>query len=106
MRYLVIKTFSDMQDDGYKYHVGDTFPHDGLTVSAERIEELSTDKNRRKIPVIKAEQEDAPVEEEVTSDAEISEEEETTSDAQEEAPAPVEEKEAEKPKAKPRKRKS
>ena len=95
MRYLVIKTFSDMQDNGYKYHVGDTFPHDGLTVSAERIEELSTDKNRRKIPVIKAEQEDIP------------KEEETTSDTQEEAPAPVEEKEAEeKTKAKPRKRKN
>jgi len=65
--YKVLTTFTDLQDNNYKYHVGDTFPHKGMEVSAERIEELSTDKNRRHIPVIaevveeeKVEQKSAP----------------------------------------------
>ena len=70
-KYLVIKSFSDMQDNNYKYKVGDYFPHDGLTVKAERIEELSTNKNRRKMPMIKEIQEEqseetAPVKDEIT----------------------------------------
>jgi len=51
-KYLVIKSFSDMQDNNYKYHVGDYFPHDGLEVSEERYKELSTTANRRGIPLI------------------------------------------------------
>lgn len=88
-KYLVIKSFSDMQDNNYKYHVGDYFPHDGLTVTPERIEELSTDKNRRKTPMIEEVQEEQP-------------------EAQVEETAPVKEEttEVEKPKAKPRKRKT
>lgn len=50
--YRVIKHFVDLQDNGHKYRVGDEFPREGLKVSEERIEELASDKNRRKIPLI------------------------------------------------------
>ena len=50
--YKVIKSFADLQDNNYAYYVGDTFPHNGVEVGAERIAELSSDKNRRGIPLI------------------------------------------------------
>ena len=59
MRYLAVKSFTDAQDNGYKYHVGDTYPHDGYTPTAERIEELATDKNRRRGPMIEAVKDEA-----------------------------------------------
>ena len=51
--YKVIKKFRDMQDGLHAYSVGDTFPHDGVEVDAERIAELASDKNRLGIPLIK-----------------------------------------------------
>ena len=56
--YRVIKLFTDLRDDNYEYHAGDEFPRKGLEVSEERIEELSTDKNRRRIPLIELVKED------------------------------------------------
>ena len=50
--YKVIKYFTDLQDNNYAYYVGDTFPHNGVEVGAERIAELESDKNRRGIPLI------------------------------------------------------
>ena len=50
--YRVIKSFTDLQDNNYAYYVGDTFPHNGVEVCAERIAELASDKNRRGIPLI------------------------------------------------------
>ena len=50
--YRVVKFFRDLQDNNHAYHVGDTFPHDGMEVSIDRLTELSTDKNRRKMPLI------------------------------------------------------
>ena len=50
--YKVIKYFTDLQDNNYAYYVGDTFPRNGVEVGAERIAELSSDKNRRGIPLI------------------------------------------------------
>ena len=50
--YKVIKKFRDMQDGLHAYSVGDTFPHNGVEVSAERIAELSSDKNRLGVPLI------------------------------------------------------
>ena len=50
--YKVIKSFTDLQDNNYAYYVGDTFPHNGVGVGAERIAELASDKNRRGIPLI------------------------------------------------------
>ena len=50
--YRVIKSFTDLKDNNYAYYVGDTFPHNGVEVGAERIAELSSDKNRRGVPLI------------------------------------------------------
>ena len=50
--YKVIKSFTDLQDNNYAYCMGDTFPHNGVEVDAERIAELASDKNRLGIPLI------------------------------------------------------
>lgn len=50
--YKVIKKFRDMQDGLHAYSVGDTFPHNGVEVSAERIAELASGKNRLGVPLI------------------------------------------------------
>ena len=50
--YKVIESFTDLQDNNYVYYVGDTFPHNGVEVVAERIAELASDKNRLGIPLI------------------------------------------------------
>ncbi len=50
--FKVIKHFTDLQDNSFAYHVGDTYPREGFEVSPERLDELSTDKNRRGIPLI------------------------------------------------------
>ena len=52
MAYKVIEYFEDLQDNGRPYNVGDVFPADGNTVSAERIAELASTQNRRRIPLI------------------------------------------------------
>ena len=50
--YRVVHKFYDLQDNNHAYYVGDTFPHNGVEVDAERIAELSSDKNRLGIPLI------------------------------------------------------
>ena len=50
--YRVIKCFTDLQDNNHEYNVGDIYPHNKKKVSAGRIKELSTDKNRRGVPLI------------------------------------------------------
>ena len=50
--YKVIKSLTDLQDNNYAYSVGDTFPHNGVDVDAERIAELSSNKNRLGVPLI------------------------------------------------------
>ena len=50
--YRVIKHFTDLQDNNYAYYEADIFPHKGLKVSNERLEELSSNKNKRGIPLI------------------------------------------------------
>ena len=50
--YKVIKSFTDLQDNNYAYYVGDTFPRNGVDVGAERIAELSSDKNLQGVPLI------------------------------------------------------
>ena len=51
--YRVIVKFTDLQDNGRAYNVGDIFPRVGLEVTDERIAELAGDGNRRGIPLIK-----------------------------------------------------
>ena len=53
MSYKVIHYFTDLQDFNHPYHVGDTFPREGMKVSEKRLEELSTSKNKQKKPLIK-----------------------------------------------------
>ena len=50
--YRVINRFFDLQDNNHTYSVGDTFPHNGVEVDAERIAELASDKNRLGVPLI------------------------------------------------------
>lgn len=50
--YRVIEYFTDLQDNDRPYNVGDTFPRDGLKVSANRIKELSTTANLRGVALI------------------------------------------------------
>ena len=50
--YRVIKSFTDLKDNNYAYYVGDTFPRNGVEAGAERVAELSSDKNRMGVPLI------------------------------------------------------
>ena len=52
MPYKVIEYFEDLKDNGRPYNVGDVFPVDGNTVTAERLSELASTQNRRRIPLI------------------------------------------------------
>ena len=52
MAYKVIKHFVDLQDNNYKYDVGDTYPRKGLNVLQSRINELASNKNKQKTPLI------------------------------------------------------
>jgi hypothetical protein len=50
--YKVINYFTDLQDNGFAYNVGDTYPRNGLKVSPERIAELSGSNNKQGKPLI------------------------------------------------------
>lgn len=54
MTYKVIKFFTDLQDNNHPYNEGDIFPRSGVTVTAERLKELSSSDNRQHVPLIKA----------------------------------------------------
>lgn len=54
MKYTVIRYFTDLQDKNYAYRAGDTYPREGLSPSAERIEELAGSQNKQKTPLIQA----------------------------------------------------
>lgn len=73
MKYVVVKTFTDMQDNNYRYEVGAEYPRIGLEVSKARLDELASNKNRRGIALIEevAEEEvaeEAVMEKDVTED--------------------------------------
>lgn len=51
--YKVIKNFTDLQDNNYKYEIGDEYPRLGLNPSISRIKELSSDENKQRTPLIK-----------------------------------------------------
>lgn len=54
MKYEVISYFTDLRDYDHAYNVGDEFPRQGVTVSEERIAELSSGRNKQRRPLIKA----------------------------------------------------
>ena len=49
--YRVVKRFYDLKAN-HAYSVGDTFPHDGADVDAERLSELASENNRLGVPLI------------------------------------------------------
>ena len=49
--YKVVKRFYDLKAN-HSYSLGDTFPHNGVEVDAERIAELASDKNLQGEPLI------------------------------------------------------
>lgn len=53
MSYQVIRFFTDLQDNEHPYGVGDIYPRTGLTVTEERIKELSGSENKQMRPLIK-----------------------------------------------------
>ena len=55
--YKAIELFTDLQDDNFKYEVGDEYPRLGLKPSLARIKELSGTDNRRGRAVIEEVQE-------------------------------------------------
>ena len=50
--YRVVKYFEDLQDGSYPYNVGDEFPREGMTVTEQRLQSLSSDKNKQGTPLI------------------------------------------------------
>ena len=50
--YKVIRYFEDIQDAMHPYNTGDIFPREGMSVSADRFAELSTDQNLQRTPLI------------------------------------------------------
>lgn len=57
MAYKVIKRFVDLQDNNHKYDIGDIYPRKGLNVLQSRINELATNKNMQRTPLIEEIQE-------------------------------------------------
>ena len=50
--YKVVKLFTDLQDNNYRYEVGDEYPRLGLKPSIARIAELSGSNNKQGRPLI------------------------------------------------------
>ena len=53
MMYTVVKFFTDLHDNNHPYSVGDTFPRDGVEVSAERLADLAGGENKQGVPLIR-----------------------------------------------------
>ena len=51
--YIVVKSFKDLQDEGYIYHAGDNYPRRGITANSDRVKFLKG-ANSKKIAYIKA----------------------------------------------------
>jgi len=58
MPYVVIKDFTDLQDDKHIYRAGDKYPRKGRA-KKERVEELSGKDNKRGEPLIREEEDDS-----------------------------------------------
>lgn len=50
--YKVIKKFVDLQDNNFKYDVGDVYPRDGVSALPSRVKELASNKNKLGTPLI------------------------------------------------------
>lgn len=54
MKYRALVFFTDLKDNKHAYKPGDIYPREGLQVSKGRLEELSTNKNKRGMAMIEA----------------------------------------------------
>lgn len=54
--YRVIVEFADLQDNNHVYRVGDKYPRTRRKVARNRIEELSSSKNKIGKPLIEKEE--------------------------------------------------
>lgn len=93
MKYTVLSEFADLQDEKHVYGIGDVYPREGYTPTAERVDELCTGKNLLHKPLIqKVEDEVLPHEVEETPEVEeeqpeeIAEETEAENEVEEEQP--------------------
>ena len=68
MKYEVIHSFADLNDNKHKYETGDEFPRPGLEVSEDRIKELSSSRNKAKMILIK-EKPEPVIKEQITKSA-------------------------------------
>ena len=50
--YKVKHFFTDLQDNNFAYNVGDIFPREGVTVTEDRLKELSCSDNKQGKPLI------------------------------------------------------
>lgn len=50
--YKVVRYFEDAQDGNHAYNVGDIFPHKGMTVSQQRINDLMSGNNFQQVQLI------------------------------------------------------
>lgn len=50
--YKVVNSFSDLEDGGFVYMTGDSFPRHGKEVTEERLTELATTQNKRGVILI------------------------------------------------------
>ena len=75
--YKALTTFADLKDNKHLYHEGDTYPRDGVSVSDARLQELSTNKNATRKPlIVKVEEPQKKVKVETPSEeAEVKDEE-------------------------------
>lgn len=97
--YKVIKYFTDLQDNNYAYHVGDTYPREGIDPKPSRIAELSSADNKRGVPLIELVK-DKKVKETAPKKAEEVEEVVETEDVALEATEPTPAKKGGRPKKK------
>lgn len=96
MKYTVLSEFADLQDEKHVYGIGDVYPREGYTPTAERVDELSTGKNLLHKPLIqKVEDEVLPHEVEEIPEVEEVEEEVVETPKAEEQPEETEETETE-----------
>lgn len=84
--YRAILNFTDLQDDNFRYNIGDEYPRLGLKPSLARINELLSSDNRRKQPVIEEINEDMPFSDDAVSDEDLATEEKPVDEPTEEKP--------------------
>ena len=97
MKYTVLSEFADLQDEKHVYGIGDVYPREGYTPTAERVDELCTGKNLLHKPLIQK-VEDEVVPQEVEESSEVEEEQQTEEIAEETEAAEEEVVEEEQPK--------